>query len=142
MHHMVGTFEALENLQAAHDSMMRKYRYDERSKRHHPKLSTLVGPKIIRMSEKRHATVVTNDGPASCPIQMMDDDFGADSDESRSHACFCIHLIISDNDILLNPLFFFRYMSQPVPAAMPSELPDTIAGLLSRMLKELQCPIW
>ncbi|KAI7881264.1 hypothetical protein K492DRAFT_206963 [Lichtheimia hyalospora FSU 10163] len=32
-------------------------------------------------------------------------------------------------------------MSQTVPAATPSELPDTIAGLLSRMLKELQCPI-
>ncbi|CDH58156.1 predicted protein [Lichtheimia corymbifera JMRC:FSU:9682] len=31
-------------------------------------------------------------------------------------------------------------MSQSV-AATPNELPDTIAGLLSRMMKELQCPI-
>ncbi|CDS06526.1 hypothetical protein LRAMOSA09054 [Lichtheimia ramosa] len=31
-------------------------------------------------------------------------------------------------------------MSQSV-AATPSELPDTIAGLLTRMMKELQCPI-
>lgn len=77
-HHLIETIDALERLREKHQENVRDYRYKKSPTHHQKNLSTVASPKIVKMGEKQHTTIVSDDGPLSSPLCPYEDDFYSD----------------------------------------------------------------
>lgn len=77
---MMHSVDALQGLEDDHCQKKRSSRYDKNRYTAERMLSSLVKPKIVKITEKLHAKVVADDGPASSPLGPPRND-SFDSDE-------------------------------------------------------------
>ncbi|KAG2224802.1 hypothetical protein INT45_005326 [Circinella minor] len=73
---LTDAIDALDEIDEAHKRNLKKVRKNQKL----TSLSVLVEPTIKKMSERQHATIVTEDGPMSSPIRPPDDEFNEESD--------------------------------------------------------------